>query len=145
MVAKAWERIRDGAEGPGVGETFLDSLDDQRYSAPARAFQLAEGAVELVELDLLPRLLGIAGSALRLMLRLDEAEHAIHAGLRIYRERKNPSGAAESLQRLAYVVADRGDHRQALHIAEKAVLLHAQTGNLEHVARASVDRGIWLF
>ncbi|MCP4662243.1 MAG: hypothetical protein GY856_43120 [bacterium] len=83
IVAKAWDRVRSGAEGSGVGATYLDTLDQQRYQEPGEVVRLALWAVDHVELEFLPRLLGVAGSAWRLLILLDEAEHAIHAGIEI--------------------------------------------------------------
>jgi tetratricopeptide (TPR) repeat protein len=145
IVVRAWERVRAGKEGKGVGRDYLDSLDERRYEEPWEVERLVLQDVDDVELPLLPRLLGVAGSALRLAFRQDEAEHAIHAGIGIAREGKDALAVGDLLQRLSYVVADRGEHAEALRIAEKAAILYLRAGDRLGVAKALVDQGIWLY
>ncbi|HEX9734004.1 MAG TPA: tetratricopeptide repeat protein [Thermoanaerobaculia bacterium] len=145
IVVRAWERVRAGKEGKGVGRDYLDSLDERRYEEPWEVERLALQDVDDVELPLLPRLLGVAGSALRLLIRLDEAEHAIHAGIGISLEREDQMAVGDLLQRLAFVVADRGEYADALGIAERAAILYLRTGDRIGVAKALVDQGIWLY
>jgi tetratricopeptide (TPR) repeat protein len=144
IVARAWDRVRAGEEGKGVGREYLDSLDERGYEEPWEVVRLALGAVDDVELALLPRLLGVAGSAFQLLIRLDEAEHAIHAGIGISQRRKDQIAVADLLLRLSFVVADRGEHAEALGIAEKAAIISLRIGDRVGVAKALVDQGIWL-
>jgi tetratricopeptide (TPR) repeat protein len=145
IVVKARERLRSGEEGSGVGQTYLDTLDERRYHEPQEVVRLTLWAVDHVELALVPRLLGVAGSALRLSILLDEAEHAIHAGIEIAGERGARATVASLLQRLAYVVADRGNRAQALRLAERAALIFLRIGDRAGLAKATVDQGIWLY
>jgi tetratricopeptide (TPR) repeat protein len=145
IVVKARERLRSGEEGSGVGQTYLDTLDERRYHEPQEVVRLTLWAVDHVELALLPKLLGVAGSALRLAMLLDEAEHAIHAGIEIAGERGDRATVAGLLQRLAYVVADRGDRTEALRLAERAALIFLRIGDRAGLAKATVDQGIWLY
>jgi len=85
IVALARRRKRF-ERGRRPGRPYLDELDRLRYRDPRRVVELAEGVVEHVAPELLPRLLGIAGSAYRILLELDHAEHAIVAGLELARE-----------------------------------------------------------
>lgn len=144
LVRAVWERFRTGEEGPGVGEKFLESLDQQRYDDPAGALQLAEGAVRLVEVTLLPKLLGVVGSALRLLLRLNDADHALQAGIRLAVLHGDRQTGALLLRRLAYVCSERAENEQALRLSEKASLAFLKVGDRPNFAKALVDQGIWL-
>ncbi len=145
IIGKAWDRARSGVEGSGVGAPFLDTLDQQRYRDPGEVVKLALWAVDHVELDLLPRLLGVTGSAWRLMILLDEATHAIHAGIEIAQERGDQPAVGNLLQRLSYVVADRGDRAEALRLAERAAMINLRSGDQFALGKALVAQGIWLY
>lgn len=144
IVPRAWRRL-ESTETGSVGMGFLDSLDRQRYQEPAKAVSLALWAVDHVELSLLPRLLGIAGSASRLLIQLNEAEHAIHAGIEMAERTNDRSALGNLLQRLSYVVADCGDRVEALKLAESAALVFLRLGDWEGLAKATVEQGIWLY
>ncbi len=144
IVVRAWQRLESGDEGDGLGETYLTTLDRRRYHKPKEVMEQALWAVDYVELALMPRLLGVAGSALRLLIKLAEAEQAIHAGLEIAQQRGDQATVANMLRRLAYVVADRGDRVEALRISERAALAHLRLGDRSGLAEATVDQGIWL-
>ncbi|MCP4593373.1 MAG: tetratricopeptide repeat protein [bacterium] len=145
IVLRARDRLRAGTEGKGIGKTYLETLDQQRYEEPERVVKLALWAVDHVELPLLPRLLGVVGSALRLLLRLDDAEHAIHAGIEIVQGRDAQTVVGDLLQRLSYVVADQGDHAEALRLAEKEVMTYLRVGDRIGLGKALVDSGMWLY
>ncbi len=144
IVVRAWQRLEFGDEGKGVGETYLATLDRQRYHEPLKVVEQTLWAMDHVELALLPRLLGVAGSTLRLLIKLDEADHAIHAGLEIAQRHRNRAEVANMLQRLSYVVADQGERARALRISERAALAYLRIGDRNGVAEATVDQGIWL-
>jgi len=144
IVRRARNRLRAGGERKGIGETYLDTLDQQRYEEPREVIKLTLWTVDHVELALLPQLLGVAGSAWRLLICLDEAEHAIHAGIEIAQGRDDQRAVGELLQRLSYVVADRGEHAEALRITEKAAMMYLQRGDRVGLGKALVDQGIWL-
>ncbi len=144
VVGKARQRLVSGDEGKGVGETYLATLDRQRYHEPREVAEQTLWAVDHVELALLPRLLGVAGSTLRHLFQLDEAEQAIHAGLEIARQRDDRATVANMLKRLSYVVGDRGDRAGALRISERGALAYLRLGDRNGLAKATVDQGIWL-
>lgn len=144
IVSRAWHRFRSGTDGRGVGARYLETLDEQRYQEPDEVVRLSRWAVDHVELELLPGLLGVAGSSFRLLLLLDEAEHAISAGIEIAELQGNRGVAGSLLQRLAYVMADRGEHAEALRLAEDAAFVHLRSGDRVAVGKALVDQGIWL-
>jgi len=141
IVTKAWERIHSGEEGCGVGETYLDTLDQRRYEEPAKVVELALWAMDHVELHLIPRLLGIAGSAWRRLLKLNEAEHALFAGFEIALGQDAHAIMGELLQRLSYVFSDRGEYREALRIAKKAVAILTQAGDFVGLGKLFVSIG----
>ena len=145
IVAKAWQRVRSGAEGSGVGATYLDTLDQQRYQQPGEVVKLTLWAVDHAELELLPHLLGVAGSAWRLLILLDEAEHAIHAGIEIAEQRGDRATVGNLLQRLSYVLADKGDREEALRLAERAAVIFLRCGDRFELGKALVAQGIWLY
>jgi tetratricopeptide (TPR) repeat protein len=145
IVAQAWDRVRSGVEGTGLGTAFLDTLDEQRYQKPEEVVSLAQWAVDHVELELLPRLLGVVGSAWRPMLLLDEAEHAIYAGIEITQERGDRFTVGNLLRYLSSVAGDRGDRAEALRLAEKAAMVHLRSGDRDGIGRALVAQGICLY
>jgi tetratricopeptide (TPR) repeat protein len=145
IVAKALDRLNGGEERSGIGKTFLDTLDHRRYSEPREVAKLSAWAVDHAELALLPGLLGVAGSALRLLIQLDEAEHAIHAGIEIAEQQGDRVSVGNLLRRLSYVVADRGDRGEAFRLAERAALLFLRLGDSCGLGKATVEQGIWLY
>ena len=146
VVKKARDRVAAGLEGAGLGEAFLRTLDEQRNREPGRAVALAEWAVDHVELALLPRLLGVLGSAYRLQFRLNEAEHSIFAGIEICLGMDGDPFLISSLfTRLSYVVSNQGDRQSALELAERAALLSLRNGDSDGAGRALVAQGIWLY
>ncbi len=145
IVRKAWNRLK--ADSPGdIGLGYLEELDKLRYREPRETVRQAASIVNHVQLDLLPLLLGIAGSAYRRWnVQLDAAEHSILAGIRICHARSvGEKSVAQLLLRLAYVQADRGEHASALRIAEKSMTLSMRVGDHEGFLRALVNQGSWL-
>ena len=145
LVIAAENRFEQNQEGRGVGSRWLETLDELRYQDPEHVVATAEWHLDHVELELLPQFLGVTGSAWRLMLCLDEAEHAIQAGIKIAKDRQEHAVLGNLLQRLSYVAADQGDREEALRLAEKAALIFLRIGRWEDVAKATVEQGIWLF
>ena len=144
IVGKAWNRIAAGNAGD-LGRGYLDEIDRLRYDAPRLALERAEAIIDHVPLEDLPLLLGIAGSAYRLWdIRLDEAEHAIRAGIKIALERRDQRSYAELLQRLSYVISDRADFAGALQLTERAMIIHVVNGEMSGVGKSLVDQGLCL-
>ena len=144
MVRRAWKRLGSNEPTAGIGQIYLDTLDQRRYQEPEEVVRQALWAVNHVELDFLPQLLGVAGSAWRALFQPREAEHAIQAGISIAQQQGRRSVVARLLQRLAYVAADHGDHEEAMRITEKAAVLFLRFGQHVAMAKATVDIGKWL-
>ena len=145
VVRLAWERCTGGTPGD-MGRGYLEELDRLRYRQPEEAVARATEVVRHVELEQLPLLLGVAGSAYRLWeIQLDAAQHAIQAGIEIARSQDNSPAVGDLLQRLAYVVGDRGQFQEALEIVQQASLIHLVDQNLEAVGKTLVDQGMFLF
>jgi tetratricopeptide (TPR) repeat protein len=142
LVVRARERWE--LELPGsLGRSYLEELDSLRHRDPKRAVRLIEEAVDFVVPEDIPRLLGIAGSAWRLSFHLDEAEHAIQAGLEVARKAGDLVAEGDLLQRSGYIFADRGDSHRALEVAREAAATHLLVDNLPGAGRALVDQGIF--
>ncbi|MEM8961753.1 MAG: tetratricopeptide repeat protein [Acidobacteriota bacterium] len=144
IVAKAWRRIQDPVDVDGVGATYLETLDRHRYRRPGEVIKMAHWAIDHVEPGLLPRLLGITGSAWRMQMELDNAAHAIHAGLELAHQRSDTATVGDLLQRLSYVLTDQGEQERALGLAERAAAIHLRNRDRAAFGRALVDQGIWL-
>lgn len=144
LVNRAWDRYHSAAMG-SLGADFLDTLDQQRYQEPAEVLSLALWAIDHIEKALLPKLLGVAGSALRLMILLDEAQHTICVGIRIAQHQGDRAAVGKLLQRLSYVIADQGDHREALRLSERVALVFLRCGETSALGKALVDQGVWLY
>ncbi len=145
LVTKARERLAAGKKEGTLGSDYLELLDKERYEKAEWVTQQALWAVNHIKLPLLPRLLGVAGSTYRMQFLLREACHTLLAGLTLARERHNPLAEANLLQRLAYVVADDGDHAQALRLAEESAWRFLRHGDRAGMGTALVDQGMWLY
>jgi len=146
IVTRVRRRLEDETPRRQIGRAYLEELDRLRYEEPRRVVELAEDAVPHLAPELLPRLLGVAGSAYRILVELDLAEHAILAGLEIARERgEDGRVTGELLQRLAYVVGDRGEHGPALRIAERAMAAYMIAGDLAGVGKTLVVQSMLLY
>lgn len=155
LVAAAWERLRerDGKRGSGgetpptgtVTERYLETLDRQRYDQPEEVLSSAKWAVKRADPSLLPAILGVAGSAWRMRMDLDRAEHCLQAGMAMAEELEDDAALARLVQRLSYVLADRGDRERALRMAERAAVLFVRVEDEVGLAKATVDQGIWLY
>jgi len=144
LVPVAQQRFRDQTPGTGVGQALLNSLDERRRTRPEDALKLALMAVEHVELELLPVLCGVIGSALRLLLRLDEAAHWLQLGLRETARSGDIRNHGHLLRRYSYVLAERADFLGAARAAEKAILLLLRSGDEVGSAKGWYEQGLWL-
>lgn len=145
VVTRALARYRTRKPGSGLGREYLDTLDEERFHRPEEAVRQATWALERVEPEMVPLCLGVLGSGWRLLMALDEAEHAICAGIGLAEGNRDQPTLADLLQRLGYVVADRGDYGEALRLAEKAAFLYAGAKKPVGIGKAFVDHGIWLY
>lgn len=144
IVEKAWDRVIQEQEAPGVGEDFLEALDRRRDHDPETALKLAEASIPLVELQRVPQLLGIAGSAQRLLLLLDEAEHTLHAAVQMAYQHGDLACFGNLLRRFSYVALDRGHRSTALTLAERASIHLLRAGDFEGIAKVAVEQGLCL-
>lgn len=142
IVEKAWDRVIQEQEAPGVGESFLEALDDQRYHQPAEVVQMAESALPLVETSQVPRLLGILGSAYRVRLRLQEAAHIFSGAIGIAQLQNNQREVGNLLRRFSYVEQDHGHYAQALAMTERATLILFRENDQLGLAKAAVEQGL---
>ncbi len=145
IVHRAWARFHDdgGLEGT-LGKDTVTTLDRMRYEEPQRAIDQATALIKYCPRELVPHLLGVAGSAWRLLVQLDKAEHAICAALQMAQRLDDDQMVGELLQRLSYVLLERGELEVALGAAERASSFHLRCDNIEGVGKTLVDQGIWL-
>ena len=144
LVTRIEWRFRKREEGRGVGLKWIETLDELRRDSPKEVLRAAEWHVDHIELKLMPQFLGVVGSAWRLMISLDKSEHSLHAGLRIAEAQKAYSTSGDLLQRLSYVVADRGEYWESLRLSKEAMINFLHTNDSPGMARSMVDQGIWL-
>ena len=145
IVRQAWKRFRsEGHFAETVGEDSLKTLDTMRYDEPEKAADQALSLVEYCPRSLLPRLLGVAGSAWRLLMQLDQAQHVIYAAIQMSRELGDPNLLGESLQRMAYVFFERAELTTALELSQRATHVFFRSANKAGVGKTLVDQGIWL-
>ncbi len=123
---------------------YLQELDSLRYVDARLAREQVIDAAQHVSRSLLPRLLGVYASALRLLEDHDGAQHALTTGLELATGNENRSAVADLWQRMAYVVADRGNYQRALVISERAEKIHGRVGDEIGVTKTLVDQGLWL-
>ncbi len=144
LVTEALRRVDRAPVAPRRDAVYLQELDALRYTDARLAHDQAVAVLEHLPPDLLPRLLGVYGSALRLLEAHDGAQHALTAGLEMARAAGNRSMAGQLWQRFAYVVADRGNYRRALVISQRAEKIHVRAGDDLGIAKSLVEQGIWL-
>lgn len=120
----------------------LESLEELAHDEPVGAIRLAETMIGEVPLDLLPRLLAIAGTAYRRLERLDDAMHVL---LEAERRATDPLDLGDVKQRLAYVIAARGSLDEAIAKVLEAQNLYLLAGDESALGRALVDQGMFLF
>ncbi len=149
------ERLRQALELPGISTTTraeLENLDELRYEHPERALCRLVPAADRLPDELVVRWLAVTGSAYRLRAGqreeieadLRRAHGYLKVALWIAQKASDAVGEADVLQRLAYVVGDRGDHRQALELAELAGGIYDRIGDQAGRGTAHVVQGMHL-
>ncbi|MEM9555570.1 MAG: hypothetical protein AAGC60_15035 [Acidobacteriota bacterium] len=143
LVEIAWRRILDDERDGGLGRAIVDELDGLRHHDAAAAWRQAESLVHDVRSDLLPDLLGVAGSTARSMFRIEQAEHLLFEAIQMARHagREHP----DLYQRMGYVLGEKQEFQAALHLAEYASVLHLRRRDPVSVSRALVDQAQWLY
>lgn len=150
IVETAWQRLCAepsqglGDDGPGVGDAFLDRLDQQRYRDPAAALRVAETVVTIASRKELPRLLAITGAALRAQIQLMGAEHAYYAAIQGALLLGDHRAVGNFLRWYTYLLLDKGRFGDALHSANNAAgLLLRENDNLG-LAKVCVEQALCL-
>ena len=153
IVARVRQLLAAAAWAPGAEAPNVRRLDDHRFGDPRHTLRLISAALDQVEAGLAPRwtalpLLAVWGSARRMVCdqpRLVEAQQALIAAYQLAEPGGDPATLGDLLQRLAYVVADRGYPRRALALTDLAILRHTVACHRRGVGRSLVDRGMWLY
>lgn len=145
LVERALERSRSNQEGAGIGKQYVDALDERRYEDPEGVVRSAEWNIDRVELHLLPRFLGIAGSAFRLHLRIDDAEHCLYAAVETCGRHSDEVCLGNLLRRYSYILTERADYAGALRLTEQGTTLLLRAKDLHGTAKGLVEQGLWLF
>ena len=122
---------------------FLEELDIVRFNDPEQVIERAESCLEELPLAGIPLLLGVVASAWRLLHRLDDAQHAICVGIEIAERQENYFALGDLIQRLSYIYADRGQHYEALEIAERAMRSYVLSGDAVRIGQTLVDQAVF--
>ncbi len=149
-------RVRQAMELPVATATTraeLEELDELRYEHPEATLCRLLPAADRLPPALAVLWLGVTGSTYRLRAGqrreieadLRRAYQHLQAALWAARKARDVAGKADALQRLAYVVADRGDHRQALELAERATGIYDRIGDRAGRGRTLVVQGVFLY
>ncbi len=130
---------------PPLGAQWLDGLDAQRQHQSETVISELAANLDQVEPTLIPRALGIWGSALRTMIEPESAAFVNQRALRLARAAGDSARVADLLQRRAHVIADVGDHTRALALTELAAGVFVRIGDQVGQGRALADCGMWLY
>ncbi len=150
------DRVRQAVELPVITATTcgeLEDLDELRYAHPEAALCRLLPAADRLPLALAAPWLAVTGSAYRLRAGqreetdadLRRAEQHLQAALWAAQAAGDVAGQADALQRLGYVLADRGEHRQALELAERATGIFSRLADLYGKGRGLIDQALWLW
>ncbi len=123
---------------------FLEQLDELRYEDARLARDQALAAVGEVPHTLLPQLLGVYGSCLRMLENYGGARHALVAALELAQAQGNALDLADLWLRLANLVADLGNHSQALRLCRRATRISSLAEDPIGVGKAFLNEGLWL-
>lgn len=130
---------------PMVNEAWLEWLDELRYEDPKATVRIAEEAVEVVQTQHTPRLLGIWASACRPLCRHEDAVLVLREALRLARLQMDRLSEADLLRRgAALVVSASANYVVALKIVELASALYARSGEIDRLGCTLVNQGIFL-
>ncbi len=148
--------VRQALELPVIHATTraeIEDLDESRYEHPEAALCRLLPAADRLPPELTAFWLAVTGSAYRLRAGqrkeieadLRRAEEHIQAALWTAQAAGDAAGQADALQRLGYVLADRGEHRQALELAERATGIFSRLADLFGKGRSLIDQALWLW
>lgn len=116
-------------------------LEWLRFTAPEKALELAQERAEQASRHVLPLYLGEWAAALRAMGKTKDARGVAMVAIRAAKRWGKPSVLGDVIQKLAYVEAYRGDFGQAVALAEKALVLHAEDCYTNGIGRCLGDQG----
>lgn len=126
----------------------LARLDALRYenhaAARAKAEKLCRTALHRDHPQLAIRAAGVAASACRLALALDDAQLLLWGAYQLAERIHDESAATDLIQRMAYVTADRGRYEYALALADRALLRYQALQDEVGMGRLHVKRGTLL-
>ncbi len=132
--------------------TDLEYLDRLRYEHPEATLCRLLPAGDRLTSEMTGLWLAVTGSAYRLRAGqreeieadLRRAEQHIKAAQWAAERTGDLAGFADALQRLGYVLADRGDYRRALELAERAAGIYDRISDRAGRGKALVDQGVFL-
>ena len=135
----------------GFVQLYLQHLDGLLDTQPHAVRQLTETlALDLVPsldeggdtlLALQSRILGLYASAEMILGAGDDATRALNRAMELARSREFTAGRAELLERGARLLWARRQPRRALHLLDRAQLLHFDLDQRCRLARVLADRG----
>ncbi len=142
LLEQEWEPLAEVPEA-------IQTLDADRHHDPEAVGLVALGDLKRVAAGRLPAswgvpLLAVYGSALRMLEDHDGALQTLVAALQVARRSGDPATLADLLQRLAFVVADRGEHLRALELARAAEGWYVRADCRVGIGKTLVDQGCWL-
>jgi tetratricopeptide (TPR) repeat protein len=139
---KAKDPPADGARVAGI-KAWLERLDDERYTEPAKVAEEIQAALEEGEFprEGIPLCLGVQGSCYRLMLEYAKAEEHIRQGLDYAEEVLEALDVARLHTRLATISISLGKLEVAAQENSMAYRLHKEEGDQRGMAEALVTQG----
>lgn len=150
-LARTLERLACRRPFPPLEEAELarlEEMDALRYedhqAAATQARRLAAAALARGHFELALRAAGVLASSLRLSVDLDGAQAIAWGAFRAARRHGCQATAADLLQRMVYIAADRGDHRMGLRLGSRAMEIYIDLEDPVRVRKAQVERGIMM-
>ena len=144
FVTSAKERLRSSQDQPGLGRDFLVELAALVYYRSEEALGWIDLAVSKASRRELPEVLGLAASALKITIRLEEAMHACTAAILAARHLSRSRATASLLQTSAYILLDSGDFEHALCMADQAAGISNRTHDPLEVSRSAISQALCL-
>ncbi len=129
---------------PPLDAAWLEGLDGRRQDAPEEVAAEVAAGLDRVEAAVLPRALGVWGSACCLLLELETAAYLNRWAVRLAEAAGDSTMAADLYLRRGNIIADAGNHQMALTLGELAIGIFARIGSIEEKGRALVSCGRWL-
>lgn len=142
LVDRAAERVRQ-CVGGALKASDVARLEELRFTDARVAFIEAKCDIEAAPFELIPDLLGVAGSAAHRL--LDPQSYGLIYGALWIAKREGVDAPVGALyQRASYLYGSRGDYTEALRITRFAIQRHIEQDHPLGYAKAMVDQGLWL-